>query len=251
VSLILAHRGASGYQPEMTKSAYELALSMGVDGLEADVRLTKDDVLVAIHDRNTKRVADKNLNISNSTYSQLLDLKFFGEQKYDGAFKILKLTELIDLALATKKPLTLAIEAKHPSIKSFFLEKKIVQTLKDYKITNGKIGQLQIILMSFNLFAVKVFKKLLPDTPTVMLVEKNYPFLANFPTPGGAEYVGPGIELLNKNPKLYKKWRKKGKKFFIWTVDHPRDVKWCLEKGVEIFVSNYPDLSLKLRRESL
>jgi glycerophosphoryl diester phosphodiesterase len=251
VSLILAHRGASGYQPEMTKSAYELALTMGVDGLEADVRLTKDDVLVAIHDRNTKRVADKNLNISNSTYSQLLDLNFFGEQKYDGAFKILKLTELIDLALATKKPLTLAIEAKHPSIKSFLLEKKIVQTLNDYKIANGKIEQLQIILMSFNLFAVKTFKKLLPDTPAVMLVEKNYPFLANVSTPGGAEYVGPGIELLNKNPKLYKKWRKKGKKFFIWTVDHPKDVKWCLEKGVEIFVSNYPDLSLKLRRESL
>jgi len=74
--------------------------------------------------------------------------------------------------------------------------------------------------------------------------------LAAFPTPGKAEYVGPGIELLNKNLKLYRKWRNKGKKFFIWTVDHPRDVKWCLEKGVEIFVSNYPDLSMQLREKS-
>lgn len=251
MTLILAHRGASGYQPEMTQEAYELALQMGVDGLELDVRLTKDNVLVAIHDRNTKRVSNKKLNISKSTYRELLELNFYGEKKYNGTFRILKLTELIDLALSAKKPLVLAIEAKHPSLKSFRLEKEIVKVLKNYKIKNGKIDQLQIILMSFNLFAVRSFKKMLPDTPAVMLVERNYPFLANFPTPGNAEYVGPGIELLNKNLKLYEKWRKKGKKFFIWTVDHPRDVKWCLEKGVEIFVSNYPDLSIQLRRESI
>ena len=247
MTLILAHRGASGYQPEMTKAAYELALDMGVDGLEVDVRLTKDNVLVAIHDRNTKRVANEKINISKSTYSDLLELNFYGEKQHQGSFSILRLEELLDLALNANRPLVLAIEAKHPSIKSFRLEKAVVKLLKNYKISNGKINQVQIILMSFNLFAVKAFKKLLPDTQAVMLVEKNYPFLAMFPTPGKAEYVGPGIELLNKNQKLFEKWRKKGKKFFIWTVDHPRDVKWCLEKGVEIFVSNYPDLSMQLR----
>jgi len=250
MTLILAHRGASGYQPEMTRSAYELAHRMGVDGFEVDVRLTKDDVLVAIHDRHTKRVADKKIIISKSTYKELSKLNYYGENKYKGSFNILKLTELLDIALTANKPFILAIETKHPSIKSFKLEKEVVKTLRNYQIKNGKIRNVQIILMSFNLFAVKAFKKLLPDTPAVMLVERNYPFLAAFPTPGKAEYVGPGIELLNKNLKLYRKWRNKGKKFFIWTVDHPRDVKWCLEKGVEIFVSNYPDLSMQLREKS-
>lgn len=250
MTLILAHRGASGYQPEMTKSAYELALQMGVDGFEVDVRLTQDDVLVAIHDKNTHRVANQNLTVSKSKYKELKELNFFGESKYKGSFKILKLSELIDLAIAAERPLLLAIEAKHPSIKSFKLEKKIVELLKSYDIQKGRIKNLEIVLMSFNLFAVKAFKRLLPDTPAVMLVEHNYPFLASFPTPANAEFVGPGMELLNKNPKIFEKWKSKGKKFFVWTVDHPRDVKWCLEKGVEIFVSNYPDLSLDLKRKS-
>ena len=40
MTLIIAHRGASGYKPEMTIPAYELALQQHVDGFETDVRLT-------------------------------------------------------------------------------------------------------------------------------------------------------------------------------------------------------------------
>jgi glycerophosphoryl diester phosphodiesterase len=54
---------------------------------------------------------------------------------------------------------------------------------------------------------------------------------------------------LNKKPRLIEVWRKRGKKIFVWTVDQPKDVEWCLKKGVEIFVSNFPDRALKLRRE--
>jgi len=44
MTLIIAHRGASGYKPEMTIPAYELALKQNVDGFETDVRLTKDRI---------------------------------------------------------------------------------------------------------------------------------------------------------------------------------------------------------------
>ena len=56
MTLIIAHRGSSGYKPEMTIPAYELALKQNVDGFETDVRLTKDLELVGIHDRKTGRV---------------------------------------------------------------------------------------------------------------------------------------------------------------------------------------------------
>jgi glycerophosphoryl diester phosphodiesterase len=249
MSAILAHRGASGYLPEMTLAAYRLGLEMGVAGLEVDVRLTKDDVLVAIHDRKTKRVANKNLTISNSTYQDLKNLNFYGEEKTDGVFQIVKLSELLDLVISFNKPLVLAIETKHPSIKSFKLEKRVCDLLKSYGLKKGKISNVQIILMSFNLFAVRSFAKLMPDTQRVMLVEKNYPFLAAIPTPGNAQFVGPGIELLNKNPKLLKRWRKRGKQLFVWTVDSPKDVKWCLEEKIEFFVSNFPDRALAIQRK--
>lgn len=249
MSLILAHRGASGYQPEMTKVAYKLALDFAVDGLEVDVRLTKDDVLVAIHDRHTKRVSNKKLNISSTNFKDLLDLNFYGENQVAGNYQILRLDDLIELCLNYDKELVLAIETKHPSVKSSKLEKELFRLLNRFNLNQGKIQKIRIILMSFNLFAVRSFKKLMPDVPRVMLVERNYPFLGWVPTPGNAQYVGPGIELLNKNPRLIKIWRQRGKKIFVWTVDQRQDVEWCLKEGIEIFVSNYPDKALRIRSE--
>ena len=48
--LVWAHRGASGYAPENTIESFRLAIEQGADGIELDVQLTKDDVLVVIHD---------------------------------------------------------------------------------------------------------------------------------------------------------------------------------------------------------
>ncbi|MEM9537973.1 MAG: glycerophosphodiester phosphodiesterase family protein [Cyanobacteria bacterium P01_E01_bin.42] len=49
--LVIAHRGASGYRPEHTLAAYELAIQQGADYVEPDLVLTKDRILVARHDR--------------------------------------------------------------------------------------------------------------------------------------------------------------------------------------------------------
>jgi glycerophosphoryl diester phosphodiesterase len=59
--LVIAHRGASGYRPEETLEAYQLAIDMGADVIEPDLMLTKDGVLVARHDvmlSATTNVAD-------------------------------------------------------------------------------------------------------------------------------------------------------------------------------------------------
>ncbi|MDO5627621.1 MAG: glycerophosphodiester phosphodiesterase, partial [Mobilicoccus sp.] len=60
--IIVAHRGASGYRPEHTLAAYELAVQMGADYIEPDLVLTKDGVLVARHEPEiggTTDVADR------------------------------------------------------------------------------------------------------------------------------------------------------------------------------------------------
>jgi glycerophosphoryl diester phosphodiesterase len=48
--LIIAHRGASGFRPEHTLAAYELAIAQGADFIEPDLVLTKDGVLIARHE---------------------------------------------------------------------------------------------------------------------------------------------------------------------------------------------------------
>src|SRR4028119_306588 len=55
--LTIGHRGASGYAPEHTLPAYDLALRMGADYIEQDLQLTKDDVLVVLHDETLDRTA--------------------------------------------------------------------------------------------------------------------------------------------------------------------------------------------------
>jgi glycerophosphoryl diester phosphodiesterase len=48
--LVIAHRGASAYEPQHTLQAYELALTQGADWIEPDLVLTRDGVLVCLHD---------------------------------------------------------------------------------------------------------------------------------------------------------------------------------------------------------
>jgi glycerophosphoryl diester phosphodiesterase len=56
--IVIGHRGASAYLPEHSLAAYELAMKMGADYIEPDLQLTKDGVLVAIHDETLDRSTD-------------------------------------------------------------------------------------------------------------------------------------------------------------------------------------------------
>lgn len=68
----IAHRGASAYAPEHTLPAYRLAIEMGADYVEQDLQLTKDGVLVCLHDATLERTtnvedvfAERGLEIEN------------------------------------------------------------------------------------------------------------------------------------------------------------------------------------------
>ena len=55
---LVAHRGASAYAPEHTLAAYTLAVKQGADYVEQDLAVTKDGVLVCIHDLTLERTTD-------------------------------------------------------------------------------------------------------------------------------------------------------------------------------------------------
>src|SRR4051794_33376945 len=55
---LIAHRGASGYAPEHTVAAYTLAISQGADFVEQDLQITKDGVLVCLHDLTLERTTN-------------------------------------------------------------------------------------------------------------------------------------------------------------------------------------------------
>ena len=246
MTLIIAHRGASGYKPEMTIPAYELALKQNVDGFETDVRLTKDLELVGVHDRKTGRVADRDLVVSNSTLNELQELDFSSKET---KAKVMTIREFLSLAIDSGKSLTLTIETKHVTKHHGLLEHKLNELLTEFKMNANQHERVKIVLMSFNPFAVLRFSKLNPLVPRVQLKEKSYPFLHLYPNPGNPKIVGPGIELLLKRPDLITKFKDQGKKIFVWTVNSPQDMRFCLERGIDAIITNYPDIAY-LEREA-
>ena len=56
--IVIAHRGASGYLPEHTLAAKAVAYAMGAHYIEQDVVMTKDEVLIVLHDVTLDRTTD-------------------------------------------------------------------------------------------------------------------------------------------------------------------------------------------------
>jgi len=55
---VVAHRGASGYAPEHTMASYQLAIEMGADFVEQDLAVTRDGVLICLHDPTLERTTN-------------------------------------------------------------------------------------------------------------------------------------------------------------------------------------------------
>src|ERR1700730_13327744 len=55
---VIGHRGASAYAPEHTLHSYDLALDQGADAVEQDLHVTKDGVLICLHDRTLDRTTN-------------------------------------------------------------------------------------------------------------------------------------------------------------------------------------------------
>jgi glycerophosphoryl diester phosphodiesterase len=77
--LFIAHRGASADAPENTLAAFRRALALGVDGIELDVRLTRDGVPVVFHDATLARVTGRPGRIAQSTLRDLGGFTVRGE----------------------------------------------------------------------------------------------------------------------------------------------------------------------------
>ncbi len=71
---IIGHRGCAAYAPENTLEGIHTAADMGVDWVELDVKLTKDQVPIIFHDDTLERVADISGTVAQMTYAELKDV---------------------------------------------------------------------------------------------------------------------------------------------------------------------------------
>ena len=70
---VVAHRGASAYAPEHTAAAYRLAIEMGADFVEQDLAVTKDGVLICLHDASLERTTNVEELFPNRVSTQTIE----------------------------------------------------------------------------------------------------------------------------------------------------------------------------------
>ena len=216
---IYAHRGASGEFAEGSQAAYLAAIEQGSDGFECDVRLSKDKQIICYHDKDAKRLSNLDLKIADTNYDQLKK-----------AINPLKLEQLLDLAIKSKKDLV--IESKHPVPTGGEIERAVHKLLKGRTKEIDQSG-IQIFLISYSLLATLRNKK--SSYKSGYLVSKK--ILAKFnPT----DLIAVNIEIIRSDHSFVLNQMRKGKQVIVWTVNDENDLKLCQDLGVKAVITDYP-----------
>jgi glycerophosphoryl diester phosphodiesterase len=252
--LVFAHRGSSAAMPEHTLGAYLRALDEGVDGLECDVRLTRDGHLVCLHDRRLERTSNGRGLVSTKTLAQLNELDFGSwhpglpeetdelivDREPGEPTRVLTLDRLLTVATQARRPVRLLIETKHPTRYGEEVEQALVATLRRHGLDQPDPDGVQVTVMSFAYSAVRRCRRLAPQLPAVLLMELLPPWQRSGKLPTGVHIAGPGVRLVRNHPRLVERLRERGNDCYVWTVNTPDDLTLVREIGVAGIITDRP-----------
>jgi len=232
---IIAHRGASYLAPENTMASVMLGWEKDAD-VEVDVYLTKDNQIVAIHDKTTKRTAGVELTVAETTSQELRQLDV-------GSFKSAEFAEepipfLADIIQTIPPGRKLYIEIK--------CGQEVLPYLRELLVASGKISQ--VVIIGFDLETVTKSKELI-DVPTYWLkgTEKKKeteewiphdPQLIHTAKNNGLD--GMDVHYAGVTKEFVDAATAAGQKLYVWTVDDPEEAIRLVKLGVAGITTNRP-----------
>ena len=258
---VVAHRGSSAAAAEHTLAAYELALAEGADGLECDVRLTRDGVLVCVHDRKVNRTSDGKGVVSTLELAQLSELDFASwknrtrdpllEAAWDEVeldperHSVLTLERLLQLAVDSRspsgRPVSLHIETKHPTRYGGLVERCLVDLLERYGLAAPLSRSVSpVTVMSFAPTSLRRVHQMAPMIPTVFLMERVPVRYRDGTLPLRVSAAGPALAVLKAHPRYVDRVHARGGRVWCYTADDPADIDYLLALGVDTVISNHP-----------
>lgn len=243
---IVGHRGASGDAPENTLASVNLAWKRNADAVEIDIYLTKDNQIVAFHDKTTKRTGggvDK--KIVDQTLAELkkLDAGSWKNPKYAGE------------PIPTLKEILPTI----PEGKRLFIEIKcgveVLPLLKEELKASGKKPE-QTAIISFSHDVVRESKKMMPELQTYWVAgfkenedtKQWEPELDSIINDALTAKVD-GLDLMYcpiLTPEAVRKIKDHDLGIYVWTVNKKQDVLDCVQMGIEGITTDYPGRMKKL-----
>jgi glycerophosphoryl diester phosphodiesterase len=193
---IIGHRGAAGLGLENSHDSFKAALQYDLYALEFDVHLTKDQHLVVVHDKHTKRVSETKLVIGESTLEELKDLLLNNRQHLP------TLQEILD-AVGSQR---LIIEIK---------DKGTVPTLLKVLAANP---QVQASVASFHHSELQLLRTLRPDIP-IYVLEHVAP-VDIIHSARRLHAYGIGLNKWLMNPLTYRLAKQNGIELYVYTVNN-------------------------------
>ena len=232
---IIAHRGASMYAPENSESSLKLASSMGVEWIETDVQITRDNQLVIFHDEKLERTSNGEGFLALTKFSELkkLDIGSWFSKEFAGE-KILSLVEFLDLIKRYK--FSLQLEIKHMHGKENEIVDEMVSQLEPYlDYFEGKL-----FVSSFSEKCLKLFSRKLPKIPLALALS----FVPKYPdqiaTEAGVDILHFGDQFVDSS--ALKRLKKSKTEFAVATVNNKERAKFLLRNGVQSILTDDPKI---------
>lgn len=223
MTLIYAHRGASAAAGDNTKAAFELAVEMGADGIELDVRRTADRQLAIVHD---PWVSDGRL-VSQLAAAELPD----------GVL-------LLDAALAACGDSPVNVEIKNSVKQPGHADAEDFAT-QVCEILLDQGDDTRWLLSSFDFETVAAVRSLFPTLRTALLVGSFRDGDINRASQAGFDAVNP--EHVYVSARTIDRAHARGLEVWTWTVDDDDRLAQLIGWGVDGIFTNYPDRAIRLR----
>lgn len=233
---VVAHRAGAALAPENTLAALKRSISVGADMAEVDVQMTKDGVVVVIHDDNLKRTTGLNCSVWAADYGavQKLDAGGWYSEEYDQE-RVPTLQQMVE---AARGRIHLMIEVKCDCDSGQELMEKTV------KLICAAGMEHECTIACADLPLLQKSKELEPGLEAVYIGE-GMPL-----NPGELTYVdGYSVHLSGLTGEAVVQAKTAGKKVYAWTVNTEREMEIALDFGVDGLVTDDPELAFHLIRE--
>lgn len=251
---IWAHRGASGHAPENTMEAFLLADTLGADGIELDVQLSKDGVPVVIHDERVDRVSDGTGFVRDMTLQELKALNVNRVFPAYGRTEIPTLAEVYDWLGKTE--LSANLELKNSVVHYEGMEEKVLRLAEEKNVAG------RILYSSFNHYSMLRLRELSPAARIAFLYSDGLLNMAEYGARYGAWALHPSLHNVlrdvsengNSRPGggkqgdseadigragLTRQCHERGIRVHVWTVNEEADMARLRRLGVDAVITNF------------
>ena len=236
MTAVWGHRGASGYAPENTLPAFELALEQGADGFELDVQLTRDDEVVVIHDETLERTTDGRGWVADHSLADLRRLDASHAREQFAGTRIPTLAEVFELVRDTSTMVN--VELKNSRIGYKGLEERVLRLVDEHAMAS------RVVLSSFNHYSIRRLVHL--GAPSVLGALYSEPLWKpwRYADKLGAAALHPSMGATRR--KVVEKSHEHGLAVPVWTANEPADIERLVGLGVDAVITNHPDVARSL-----